>query len=259
MKTKTKLQVTRDYGRFELHEKNRDLHGDKKLAASMERRGFLPGCAIYVRSNGNGKFTIMQGHNRFIEAKRLGLPVWYIIDDSTVDIYDLEASTRGTWSGRDWAVAHSNNDNDNYRRLLAFTERYRLSLGVAAALCSDRHKGGGVTDLIKSGKFAFADSHHARAVGRLVDFCRESGVPFATSSAFVAALSMTLRVPGLDVEQLKARVAQYPNRINHCSRREEYLPEIEALYNYRTRGARLNIAFLALEVAANRPTEKARA
>ncbi len=130
---KPKLECTKDYELFELSEFSRPLHRNKVLLDSMQKYGFLPGCAIHCVQNGNGKLTVIQGQHRLHYAKKLGLPVWYIIDDTCTDIYCLEA-VRQNWSLTDFAEARANAGDKNYIKLLAFQKKHGIPLGAAASL-----------------------------------------------------------------------------------------------------------------------------
>ena len=97
MREKPCLKVTKNYDLFELHPFNRDLHKDALLKTSMKENGFMPSSPIHCVRNGNGKLKIIRGHHRFANAKELGLPVWYVIDESNVDLFLLEGSSRSRW------------------------------------------------------------------------------------------------------------------------------------------------------------------
>ena len=84
-----KLKVTRDYDFFEMHNLNRPLHDDPLLLASMKKYGFMPSQPLQCVRNGGTKLKVIRGHHRLNYAKQLGLPVWYIVDDSNTDIFEL--------------------------------------------------------------------------------------------------------------------------------------------------------------------------
>jgi hypothetical protein len=132
---KPKLESTKDYELFKLSKLSRPLHKDKVLLRSMQKYGFLPSCPIHCVETGNGKLKVIQGQHRLHYAKKLGLPVYYVIDDSNPDLSDLEA-VRQKWELIDFAEAYANSGNKNYIKLLAFKKKYRLPLGAAASLLS---------------------------------------------------------------------------------------------------------------------------
>ncbi len=254
MSERPKLLNTRNYTIFENHEYNRPLHGDPVLLDSMRRHGFLASSPIHVKHNGNGKLKIVRGHNRFDCAKRLGLPVHYIIDDTKVDIFELEGSPRQAWNGPDYLYARAHAGNADCARLLEFQKQHGLTLGAAASLLGGESAGSGnMIKTIKSGKFKIAaDTSHAIAVVSLTDYCRELGVEFATSSAFVSAVSMCLRVPEFDMEIFRRRLKAHGLTMKRCGRQQEYLDEIERLYNHASKSTRLPLAFMARDLSKAR-------
>ena len=245
---KPKLQSTKDYGIFELHPCNRAEHPDKKLAASMAKHGFWPTSPIEVRDNGNGKLRVMRGHHRLAEARRQGLPVWYIAHDTGADIFDAEGSTHPVWSVEDFATAYARNGNRQCDRLISFRNRHGLSMGSACSLVGGESAGSSNKQrMVKEGSFRGGNMEHANEVVAITDLAKEHGVEFATSSGFVAAVSAACRISEFDQEQFKARVVLYPKRMSRRGAKSEYLAEVEALYNYRSKGKRLAVCIRAHE------------
>jgi mRNA-degrading endonuclease RelE of RelBE toxin-antitoxin system len=250
MITKPKLEKTTDYEIFELHQLNRPLHESKALVESMKRYGFQPSSPIHVTHNGNGKYKVKRGHHRLAVAKKLGLPVWYIVDDDPMSIYEWESDTNTTWSIEDFAHSYANSGSDDCCTLLDFQKKHKLTLGTAAALVGGESAGSNnKIRKLRSGKFRVGDMTHAHIVAETVDFCRDCGVAFAGMSSFVEALSAAIRVPEFDVSAFRQRVHNLPKKMTRRSNKKDYLTEIEDLYNFRAHGKRLPLAIRAKEVA----------
>ncbi len=128
-----RLQYTKDYGLFELHPYNRDFHKDKVLRDSMINFGFMPSSPLQCVKNGNGKLKIIRGHHRFDNAKDLGKGVWYVVDETNTDIFDLEGC-KTQWTVKDFAVARANAGDKECIELLAFIKKHGLPLSAAASL-----------------------------------------------------------------------------------------------------------------------------
>jgi hypothetical protein len=250
---KYKLESTTDYSVFELHELNRNLHGSQELEDSMRTHGFRPSNPIHVTRNGVGKYKVKRGHNRLAVAMKLKLPVWYIVDDDNMSIYEWESDSRSLWKADDFAVSYMRGGSDDCRKLLAFRDKHNLTLGAAASLLGGESAGSSnKIKRVKAGTFKIADTSHANEVVAIVDLCREQGVDFACSSGFVAALSDAIRVPEFESEKLKARVLLYPKMMSRRTSKHDYLVELEALYNYGAKGKRLPLAMRAHEVQLER-------
>jgi hypothetical protein len=248
-----KLRCTRDYNIFELNDLNRPLHDDPVLMASMKKHGFMPSQPIQCMRNGSNKLKVVRGHHRLRNAEQLGLPVWYVVDNSNTDIFELEGG-RQAWSISDFAIGRSADGDEHCSRLLEFQKAHRLTLGAAASLMGGESAGSyNKIKSIKSGNFRVAsDTTHARVVVSITDHCRASGIAFATATAFVTAVSLAVRVPEFDVATFKHRVSIEGGRLTKRSTVADYLDEIDALYNYSAKGKRIPLAFRAKEVAAER-------
>lgn len=253
MHEKPKLQCTRDYQQFEGHEFNRPLHEDGRLLESMRKCGFMPSSPIQCVRNGNGKFKVVRGHHRLDAAKRLKLPVWFVVDDSKVDIFDLEGGKQA-WTGADFLSARAQAGGADYKRLIQFREKHGIPLAQAASLLGGHSaNSGNMLIAVKDGTFKIAaDQSHTNAVVSLTDFCLTHGVSFATSSSFVGAISMCLRVPEFDSALFRHRVKLNGALLRKRSTRLDYLDEIDALYNYAAKASRVPLAFKAREVAKQR-------
>lgn len=183
-----KLEVTRDYNLFELHEFNRPLHRDRILEESMSKHGFMPSSPIQCVRLPNGKLKIIKGHHRYDTAKRLGEQIWYIIDDTNTDIFELEGGKTG-WSIIDFVHARAHAGDENCIKLIDFSKNHHIPLGAAAALVGGESAGSGnKVRQIKSGRFRMGDLTHAYQVVRVTDRFKELNIPFAATALLVQSL-----------------------------------------------------------------------
>ncbi|MBM4087463.1 MAG: hypothetical protein FJ272_21935 [Planctomycetes bacterium] len=250
---KPKLDSTTEYEVFDLHELNRNLHDSTELEESMRKYGFRPSSPIHVTRNGGGKLKVKRGHNRLAVAMKLKLPVWYIIDDDPMSIYEWEGDSHHLWNAEDFATSYMRGGSEDCKTLLDFRKKHGLTLGAAASLVGGESAGSkNKVKQVKAGTFAVGDMKHALSVAKTIDLCKESGVEFATSTGFVAALSAAVRVPEFDIETFKSRVRLYPKMMSRRTSKADYLVEIEAIYNYGARGKRLAVAVRAHEVSLER-------
>src|SRR3990167_4806643 len=249
-----KLTVTKDYSIFEMHEFNRNIHKTKKLEASLKRHGWLSRYPAACVQGKNGKVKIEDGHHRFDLAKRLGIAVWYVIA-SAGDTTPAEIQFTGlVWSAQDYADAHAKSGKSEYIELLRFKKAHGLTLGASISLLAGETPGSGnkVTAL-KLGELKLSeDRRYAKSVVRITDRCRDHGLGFGTSSAFVGAIGRCLRVPEFDPDILLHRLDLYASNLRKQGTVDEYLNQIEALYNYMAKGKRLPLAFRAREISRQR-------
>ena len=245
---KERLRCTKDYSLFEMHDLNRKLHGSKTLEESMRKNGFMPSSPIQVIKNGNGKFKIIRGHNRFDVAQKLGLPIWFVEDNSNTDIFDLEGSSKAIWSSSDFLWARANAGDEDCQQLLKFQKKHNLPIAVAASLVGGQSAGSNnKVKQVKMGTFKVGEMNHANRVASIVDFCTEMKISFSNSSAFVRAVSAVLRVPAFDEKAFMHKLKLFSANIRKRSSWEDYLDEIDALYNYGLKKGRMPLAFRAKE------------
>jgi hypothetical protein len=202
--------------------------------------------------NGSKKLKVIRGHHRVDYAKRLGLSVYYVVDESNMDIFDLEGGKQA-WSIIDFAKARVSAGDEDIAKLLWFQKKHHLALGAASSLVGGESAGSqNKKKFIKSGQFKIGDLQHANAVVKITDLCREYQVEFATNSAFVSAVSLALRIPEFDSNHFMHRIRLYNANFRKRGTVDEYLEEIESLYNYGAKSKRFPLAFRAREISRER-------
>lgn len=247
-----KLQRTSNYSIFEGHETNRPLHNNSALEASMKQHGFMPSSAIQVVQNGGGKLKVVRGHNRLDVARRLGIPVWYIIDNSNTDIFKLEGERTQLWSSKDFLIGRARAGDKECLEAASFAEANGLTIGCAASLLGGQSAdSGNMLAKVKRGTFKVGDRTHALEVVAVSNTARDAGVKFATTSSFVGAISLVLQIPEIDKERLKRRIRAHATLVRKRATRNEYLEELEAVYNYASR-ERMPVKHRALECSLER-------
>ncbi len=250
MSTQPKLMRTTDYTLFVAHEYNRPLHVDKSLEESMKKHGFLPSSPIHCVHNKEGKLKVIRGHHRLDYAKRLGLPVYYVIDDTDVHIFELE-SGRQSWNTKDFCQAYAQAGNKDIQEVLDFANIHNISIPCAAALISGRT--GNSAKEIKQGTFCGRDMQHANKVVGITDSLQNMGYRFVISPSFLFAISMVVRVPDFDSGAFIKKVRTFPGLFEKRADKQQYLELIETIYNHqRPMKSRVGIALEAKRIASER-------
>jgi hypothetical protein len=250
--TAPRLQMTRNYDLFELHPQNREVEEDRKLDDSFKKYGYIAAFPLLCVPNGD-KEKIMDGHRRFMAARKHGTPVYWVRVKASPELFHIQA-TQKRWTGTDFAKARANAGDSACRRLVKLCEEHHLPIGAAASLLGGNSAGGHYKlTAVKEGKFTVAeDSTHMNAVLEVLAVCREYLV-FATTNAFISALSLCVRIPHFDREVFCRRVRDYGAMIPPQTTRTAYLAEIERLYNYTARsGSKFPVAFEAQKISRNR-------
>lgn len=249
MNTEPKIYKTSRYNLFEVHEFNRPLrkHTLNALEKSMLRDGFRPSDAIHVCKK-NKKLKIMRGHHRFATAKKLGLPIYYIVDIE-IDISDEERKINTHWTVTEHVKAFANQGIRSYIELLEFAEKHNMPVTTSGFLLGGyANKAGAVTERLRSGRFEIEDHclEYAECVADILNECEANGLHFAKTRAFITAIAALCRTKEFDREHFMRRVKVDGSRIATRNSRDDYLEEIESLYNYRLRGEYIPIRGIAI-------------
>ena len=253
---KDQIQQTTEYNRFELLGFNRDVGRLKHLETSMRNYGFLGAYPLHVVVNGNGKYKIKAGHHRFTVARKLGIPVKFVIcDDGGVTIHELEKATN-KWTAADYLNSYMRQGNPHY----AEVDRYRRRTGVpmisaVSMLGGETAGSSNKMEPFKSGTFEVMGREHAEVVGRIVIAIRDKGLAFAASASFVSALSRIVHVPEFDPDRFISKVDVHSHIMGKRRTKEEYAQMIEEVYSRQSRD-RVPLCFLADELARERSVAK---
>lgn len=225
---------TADYSLFNGNVENRPLHDDPILLESLRKYGFWRGAPIICTKNESGDLVLEAGHHRLHYAKILKIPVWFIVDEKPIPLYEREASSKVRWSSQDFVVSLAKGGNPEFKALLAYQKKHRLTLGAAAHLLGGYTadcEGSQVLLKIKRGTWKRGDPKHGEQVLAILDACETRGLEFSRSSSFVKTISHVLRIPELNYEQLLQRVKVHGASLQKRATYQDYLLEIETLYN----------------------------
>lgn len=249
-----KLQRTKNYAQFSFAKQNRPVDllnissGHKKLRASMEKYGFLPSCPIMVDSQ-NGRFVIKDGQHRFTFAHELGLEVYFVVDETNIDIAEINAAQSG-WSMRDYANRWANEGRKDYTTALQFADQYRVPVGTAFAMLCGTISFSNMKLKFRDGQFKINNiSFSTRVAKCYADLCAvKKGV---RHDNLVAAIWACCHVPYFEESRILETVRRRPELMTSCGTTESFLQMLGEIYNYG-RKVRQPIAFDAQEESRQR-------
>jgi len=251
------IQVTSDYDKFEMFPSNRDVRKMKPLEDSFRKHGWIPAYPAHVERLPSGKLRIKDGHRRFTIAKKLGIPILYIVTHDDATIPQLE-ETRTSWSVDDYLQHHVRNGIPPYAIVREYRDRTGIPLGLCIGLLGGQTSASNFTKRFKDGTFTVSKSPLAETVAEIVEVCR--GISEAAAlSLFVQALARCVLVPQFDVERFEKKLRVFGSALVKAPTLDGYTKEIEEIYNcHAPRGKQLNVAFLADQAARERKAAKKR-
>ncbi len=239
---------------FKLHPKNRDvIRIDEDLRKGMMEDGWYDACPLWATHGEGGNLLIFDGHNRFLIARELGIPVKYVIDDNIPDIQNYNKRGR-VWALYDYLSSYVRDHREPY----VILKRYHVSTGICLSHCIGLLAGETVGSnnkhgVFKSGAYTLGDLSHARVVEDIVLHCKKLDFKHSASNNFVRAISRIARVDKFNPEIFKQKAEKNPSLLKRCTRLEEYMDMINEIYNRNSKyWQRLNSRVLAEEAMRER-------
>jgi hypothetical protein len=242
---KTEIIETKDYNRFEMLGFNRDVKRTDSLEASMKRHGWIPAYPMHVVQNSKGKLKIKAGHHRFYVARKLGIPVQYVVCHDDATICELEESTN-SWSLNDYLTSNIRNGKGSYQEIQEYCRRTGITISGALSLCGGHQTSTKEVKRFKKGIYElYGDDVPAEMVGGIVLCMKQAGVTWAATNLLVRALSKVILVEDFNEEVMKRQIEKYSYLITKQLSVYGYLRMLETVYNRSNRN-RIPLAFCAV-------------
>lgn len=251
----SKICESRDYGKFELMPINRDIYSTRYLEESMKEHGFLDAYPIHCIKNGSGKLLIKSGHHRFVVARKLGIPVKFVISNDTASIHQLEKTSK-KWNLRDYLISYYRAGYPDYKFVNDFQERTEIPLYACISMLGGETAGShNLTRKFISGRFEVKSVDHAEKVAELVKISKSVAFPQYNTQNFVAALSKLVWVAEMDFKQLKNKIKAHYELLRRQPTTADYITMLDMIYN-RNCSYKVPLSFLAEDYARQRNAVK---
>lgn len=247
----TQIQETTKYEIFTQYPINRNVSRTRALEQSMRQHGFLDAYPLHVIANGDGRYRVKSGHHRLYVARKLGIPVKYVVSDDDITIHELEAASN-KWSVQDFVDSYARAGHPAYLEIVRMNKRTGISANMCASLFAGEKAGSGnQIAKIKRGEFKIKNAKFAADVENIVMHCKDIGIECAAHRYFISAISKVMLVPELSADRLKKKFKAHKALVERQPTVDDYLKMIDAVYN-RQSSDKLPLAFRANEVARER-------
>jgi ASC-1-like (ASCH) protein len=226
------IQKTEDYNLFKRMEGNRTLNKAhvSRLAISFAENPELAAASPIIV---NGNNEVVDGQHRLQALINLGLPVYYHqvgnLDLRSVQV--LNSATKN-WNPVDYARSFSEMGNENYKTYLEFKFKYHLTHEVLVQVLTQGKRLDSA--IFTRGKFKVKNLTIAHRVSQqLVDIRQyyKRGDKKVFASAFMR-ISLT---PEYDHKRMIAKVKQFNSFFQDSPNVEEYMRQLEKIYNHHVR------------------------
>jgi len=243
MEEVAKVYKTTDYEKFITLDGNRNLNllHIARLKKSFKEHQLLSPILV------NEKYEIIDGQHRFVAAKELGLPVFYITQEgygiTEVKILNVIGSN---WTKKDFFQANCNKGLVEYLKMREFMTKFpQFTLISAENLLTDSTNGANTTNtssadrkkygkarVFQEGLFKINNleqaTENAEKILQIKKFYKK-----ATSQNFVSAMMGIFRMTKYDHIQLLTKLAF--NEIEDRVSVKSYRTQIEEIYNCKSR------------------------
>lgn len=228
---------TTDYSRFRNILGNRDITPAhvEKLALAIERKNLLQYFPVLV----NEKMEVIDGQHRLVAAAKLNYPIHYEVVKGLEleDVMTINTHSKG-WSTMDFIDTYITLRREDYQILKSFMQQYGIAPSLAASLLyGSRPTGAGsIGRLLRSGEFRVRTIDFAHFMARnLRELNRYSDFPVMSDRQLVLALTMLYKNVAFDFERLVAKLKLSGLKLERRATVQQYLLEIEELYNFKTK------------------------
>lgn len=230
-----KIQQTEDYSSFKRISGNRTINKAqvKKLFESFGNNPELAAAAPIIV---NEQMQIVDGQHRLEALKKLGLPITYVIVEglSMRDVQTLNSATK-TWTPLDYAKSFSELGMKDYGVYLEFRKKYHLSHNILISYLStgadDMRGRGNTVQTFRAGKFEVADVKRAHLLcQQLIEM--QQYYDRGDARAFALAFKIAASHPKYDHARMIAKTAEHPEYLKDSPYAEDYMRQLEKIYNY---------------------------
>jgi len=245
------IRISRDYDKFELLQFNRNVNRTKHLESSMSRHGWIDAYPAHVVENGNGKLKIKAGHHRFFVARKLNLPIKFVVCDDDSSIHELEKATT-PWRIGDYLESHLRTGNPAYSIIKEYHDRTGISISSCISMLSGETAGStNKNEMFKRGEIKIKKTDHAETVAGIVAAMKKAKIKFATNNMLVQAISRIAWVKKFSKTQMIHKIKTFPSLIEKRPNVQSYSEMLSDVYNRQSK-TKIPLAFMANETMKKR-------
>ncbi len=250
-----KVNVTSDLNMFKFLKGNRPPNPQhiKKLASSIRKFGMLCNPILV-----NEKYEIIDGQHRFLAAKEINSPIYYIIVKGYAleQVHALNVNQKN-WTGKEYMEGYSSMGIKDYKVLKKFSQEFTwLNLSDCIALLSNITTAGNfrkgklnksgslsnVREVFNEGTWKVRNIEKAKADALRIKLIEPYFKDGYNSSGFVGTMLSMFQNPDYDHNEFIKKIRIQPTALVKCNNRKQYKALIEDIYNFKRRH-KINLRF----------------
>lgn len=238
-----KIRKTKNYGMFKLLETNRDIDEKRirKIKASFEKVGFIPNAVIV-----NERHEIIEGQGRYMAAKRMGIPVWYVVVPGIGKEECREMNINAEiWRLEDYIKSYAADGNINYMYLHQLIKRFKGTFTINTILSvAMGNISGNNGKVIREQRFECDEEMYNKTAEKLEylkSFTGTIGKIRGHKDYYYHALTYCYEDPEIDNAKMVEKVTMLQANLIPVANVMQAMEKIEEIYNYRIRGGHVYI------------------
>lgn len=231
-----KIFISNQYDKFNLSKFNRNPGHYKKVKESIENNNYTQFQPILVCVNAEGELEIVDGQNRFLACKELGLPIHFIISED-ITIYaaaDINQASKN-WSSMDYARHYANRGREPYIKLLDLCAKFNQKISVVQSFGKLSKGASSHSVNVRNGNFEFRDDINVDEFFEYIDTFKQYYPNFYNKERFVKAMLKVYLHPEFDREQMDRKLELTYAILREQPRVDMMIDEILKVYNYKSR------------------------
>jgi len=232
-----KIQSTTDYDIFKITHNRPVLESRvESLGQSIEEKNLLREFPIVV----NSKYEVKDGQHRLGAAKKLGVPIYFIVSDN-IDVIDIAKVNKNVkhWNIADYMAYHASLGNESCKWVLGKSIEWNLTPEVVCRILGTN--GNAYKKAIVEGKFELSVQHMHRAIAlykMLLDF-KEVFPRGWKQRNFIIAVRCMRRTKQYDHNIMLKRFDLLSRSFRKQPDTISYIEMLEEIYNHHLRGAKI--------------------
>ena len=228
------------YNDFVFKKENRDIDEPfvEKMAKSFEKYGWV-GSPIEISEGADGKFQIEEGQHRFLAAKKLNIPIKFIVVPARNAYMQAEINDlNNKWKPMKFVEMYARNGVQSYKRLLNLFEQFPQYTWVEIVTAignsnSQQQKA------IKEGRLQLSDEKYIKARNILIDLndIKSAMDEFGfVSHQYLKGFISLLKADAIDKDRMVEKIQKYGNGVfTKVTTVDKAVDYIERVYNFNAK------------------------
>ena len=237
-KIHNKILYTYDYDGFSFFDENRKL--SKRLLRDLEESMRLKDLQIPMTVN--SKLQIIDGQHRYVVRKKLGLPIFYYIDD-VVTSRDIGAINNITqkWSPENWLEHHVEiEENKDYKIFQWFVQEYNFNISASLVLIYNSSSEG--LRIFKKGNLKIKNLEDMKKKAEtLISFYEDYGFEKYKHKTFIEAFNTLWINKKVDIKKLFKQLDRSSEWLNQQATKTQYIHLFQKIMNKGVSGKNATI------------------